>query len=246
MEKEKYKTPTRTEFDDYCTKKLHIVDKEYMNALWCSLSKANWRKRNGDIPVDWQTLASAHHGILLQKFGREPKRLNEFTKAAQKHEKTIFNEIEEEFSDNDLHYVCYTDGSCDNTSTVRAGGSAYIVLKNGEVMKVKNHGQLNTSNNRMELLAIISAVNSCPKGAYVDVYTDSQYCIRVLSKSYRPKANPDLYELYKKCAAHVAGVRFHWVKGHDGNKYNEMADNLAYAAYCDVCDRYGIEKSRRN
>lgn len=137
MEKENYKTPTRTEFDDYCTKKLHIVDKEYMNALWCSLSKANWRKRNGDIPVDWQTLASAHHGILLQKFGREPKRLNEFTKAAQKHEKTIFNEIEEEFSDNDLHYVCYTDGSCDNTSTVRAGGSAYIVLKNGEVMKVK-------------------------------------------------------------------------------------------------------------
>lgn len=246
MKKEIHKKPTSAEFDDYCAKKLHIVDKEYTNALWSSLSKANWRKRNGDIPVDWQTLASAHHGILLQKFGRIPKRLNEFSKTAQKHEKTIINEIEEEFPDNGLHYVCYTDGSCDLLSANRAGGSAYIVLKDGEVVKVKNHGQLNTTNNRMELLAIVSAVNSCPDGAYVDVYTDSQYCIRVLSKSYKPKLNADLYELYKKCAAHAAGVRFHWVKGHNGDKYNEMADELAYAAYCDVCDRYGIEKSRRH
>jgi ribonuclease HI len=243
MKKETYKIPTNEEFDDYCTKKLHILDKEYINALWCSLSKANWRKRNGDIPVDWQTLASAHHGILLQKFGREPRRMSDIV---QKHEKIIINEVEEVFSDNGLHYVCYTDGSCDFRSANRVGGSAYIVLKDGEVVKIRNHGQLNTTQNRMELLAIISAVNSCPKGAYVDVYTDSQYCIRVLSKSYKPKANPDLYELYKKCAAHVAGVRFHWVKGHNGNTYNEMADNLAYSAYCDVCDRYGIEKSRRN
>ena len=243
MKKEIYKKPTSAEFNDYCTKKLHIIDKDYISTLWCSLSKANWLKRNGKEPVDWQTLASAHHGILLQKFGREPKRVSD---VPRKREKTIINEIEEEFPDNGLHYVCYTDGSCDLLSANRAGGSAYIVLKDGEVVKVKNHGQLNTSNNRMELLAIISAVNSCPAGAYVDIYTDSQYCIRVLSKSYKPKANPDLYELYKKCAAHVVGVRFHWVKGHNGNKYNEMADELAYAAYCDVCDRYGIEKSRRH
>lgn len=238
MKQKNYKLPTRSEFDDYCVKRLLVIDKEYTDALWSSLCKACWRKRNGDIPVDWQTLASAHHGILLQKYGREPKRV--------KHEKTIINEIEEEFPDNGLHYVCYTDGSCDLLSTNRAGGSAYIVLKDGEVIRIRNHGQLNTTSNRMELLAIISAVNSCPDGAYIDVYTDSQYCIRVLSKSYKPKVNPDLYEMYKKCAAHVAGVRFHWVKGHNGDQYNEMADNLAYSAYCDICDRYGIEKSRRN
>ena len=245
MEKENYKTPTRTEFDNYCAEKLLIVDNEYTDALWLSLCKANWRKRNGDVPVDWQTLASAHHGILLLKFGREPKRLNGISKAVQKREKTIINEIEKEFSNNALHFVCYTDGSCDLLSVNKAGGSAYIVLKDGKVIRTRNHGQLNTTNNRMELLAIISAVNSCPAGAYIDVYTDSQYCIRVLSKSYKPKLNADLYELYKKCAAHVAGVRFHWVRGHNGDKYNEMADNLAYAAYCDICDRYGIEKSRR-
>lgn len=154
--------------------------------------------------------------------------------------------LEEEFTDNAMHYIAYTDGSCDNLSKERAGGAAYVILKDGEIAKIKNHGQLNTSNNRMELLAIISAVNACPDGAYVDIYTDSQYCILVLSKSYKPKKNSDLYELFKKCAAHVAGVRFHWVKGHDGNKYNELADQLAYGAYCDICDQYNIEKTKRH
>ena len=60
-----------------------------------------------------------------------------------------------------------------------------------------------------------------------------------------PKINGDLYELYKKCSASVKGVRFHWVKGHDGNRYNEMADDMAYGAYCSICDEYNIEKARR-
>lgn len=243
---EKIYIPSKAEFDEYCVSKLKLDDKEYQSALWNQLCKAGWCKKDGKAPKTLQALINAHNGILMQKFGRAPKRLDKSSKVVQKHEKIIINDIEDEFPDNGLHYVCYTDGSCDLLSTNRAGGSAYIILKDGEVVKVKNHGQLNTSNNRMEILAIVSAVNSCPDGAYVDVYTDSQYCIRVLSKSYKPKANPDLYELYKKCAAHVADVRFHWVKGHNGNKYNEMADELAYAAYCDVCDRYGIEKSRRH
>ena len=98
----------------------------------------------------------------------------------------------------------------------------------------------------MELLAIISAAKSCPSSAYLDIYTDSQYCILVLGKSTPPKKNPDLYELYKKCSAHLAGVQFHWVKGHNGDKYNEMVDDLAYGAYCDICEQYNIEKSKRH
>ena len=61
-------------------------------------------KKDGTAPKTWQTLVNAHNGILLLKFGRAPKRLNEFSKAAQKLEKTIINEIEEEFPDNGLHY----------------------------------------------------------------------------------------------------------------------------------------------
>ena len=145
-----------------------------------------------------------------------------------------------------MHYVAYTDGSCDNNSATKAGGSAYVLIKDGEVVRVKNHSQLNTTNNRMELLAIISAVNACPDGACIDVYTDSKYSILTLEKSYKPCINGDLWELYQKLSRHVAGVRLHWVKGHNGDHYNEMADEMAYGAYCEICDKYGIKKSNRH
>lgn len=91
-----------------------------------------------------------------------------------------------------------------------------------------------------------SAVNSCPPGAFVDIYTDSQYCILVLSNQKLPKKNPDLYKLYVKCSAQLVGIRFHWVKGHNGNKYNEQVDELAYGAYCDICDLHNITKNPRH
>nr|DAQ76079.1 MAG TPA: ribonuclease HI [Caudoviricetes sp.] len=230
--------PTREEFDAYA--KGRGWD-DWSNELWAEMEKTHWLKNNGESPKDWKAMVNSRNAIVMKRFG---KTKSDIKKGAK--EKTIINEIDEEFPDNGLHYVAYTDGSCDNLSKERAGGSAYVILKDGEIVKMKNHGQLNTSNNRMELLAIISAVNACPDGAFIDIYTDSQYCILVLSKSYKPKKNPDLYELYKKCVAHVGGVRFHWVKGHDGNTYNELADQLAYGAYCDVCDQYNIEKTKRH
>lgn len=230
--------PTREEFDAYA--KGQGWD-DWSNELWAEMEKTHWLKNNGESPKDWKAMVNSRNAIVMKRFG---KTKSDIKKGAK--EKTIINEIDEEFPDNGLHYVAYTDGSCDNLSKERAGGSAYVILKDGEIAKMKNHGQLNTSNNRMELLAIISAVNACPDGAFIDIYTDSQYCILVLSKSYKPKKNPDLYELYKKCVAHVGGVRFHWVKGHDGNTYNELADQLAYGAYCEICDQYNIEKTKRH
>lgn len=230
--------PTREEFDAYA--KGRGWD-DWSNELWAEMEKTHWLKNNGESPKDWKAMVNSRNAIVMKRFGKTKSDIKKGTR-----EKTIINEIDEEFPDNGLHYVAYTDGSCDNLSKERAGGSAYIILKDGEIAKMKNHGQLNTSNNRMELLAIISAVNACPDGAFIDIYTDSQYCILVLSKSYKPKKNPDLYELYKKCVAHVGGVRFHWVKGHDGNTYNELADQLAYGAYCDICDQYNIEKTKRH
>lgn len=49
-----------------------------------------------------------------------------------------------------------------------------------------------------------------------------------------------------KCSAQLAGIRFHWVKGHNGNKYNEQVDELAYGAYCDICDLHNITKNPRH
>lgn len=228
-----YYIPTKAEFFDFVNEKGW---QKWGEELYDEMKRTHWLRNGGKLPKNWKTITASRSDVIRRRHG--------YTKDIRS--KVVINEFEEDFPDNGLHYVCYTDGSCDNCSQTKAGGSAYIILKDGEITKIKNHGQLNTSNNRMELLAIISAVNSCPSGAYVDVYTDSQYCILVLSKDFKPKKNPDLYELYKKCAAHLAGVRFHWVKGHDGNKYNEMADELAYSAYCEICDQYNIEKSRRH
>lgn len=230
---ENFYIPARAEFDLFCEQNGWC---QWADILWRDLNRNNWMTSKGKRPHNWKTIAYSRSEAVRIRNG--------FSKPAK--EKVIINDVEEEFSDNGLHYICYAKGDCDNLSHDKVGGYAYIVIKDGEIIKMKNHGTLNTTNNRMELLAIISAVNSCPQGAYVDVYTDSQYCILVLSKSFKPKKNPDLYELYKKCSAHVAGVRFHWVKGHDGNKYNEMADNLAYGAYCDICDTFGIEKTSRH
>lgn len=230
--------PTREEFFAYASQQGWA---DWAQELFVEMQRTHWVKNNGQSPKDWHSMVNARNSVVMNRLG---KTKSDLKKCA--HEKTIINEIEKEFPDTTLHYVAYTDGSCDNLSKERAGGSAYILLKDGEIDKMRSHPQLNTSNNRMELLAIISAVNTCPDGAYVDVYTDSQYSILVLSKSYKPKLNADLYELYKKCSTHVADVRFHWVKGHNGNKYNEMADELAYGAYCDICDQYGIEKSKRH
>lgn len=175
--------PTREEFEDFCSLKLGYNDREFTSELWKTCQKVGWRKKNGDPPKNWQILVICYNGIVLPKFGRKPY------KRASVSEKSG----EEEFPDNGMHYIAYTDGSCDNKSARKAGGSAYVLIKDEEVVRVKNHGQLNTTNNRMELLAIISAVNACPDGAFVDVYTDSKYSILTLEKTYKPDTNGDLW-----------------------------------------------------
>ena len=137
----------------------------------------------------------------------------------------------------------YADGAC--SGNPGKGGYCAILIYNGKE-KVVSGNELDTTNNRMELLAIISAINACPNGSYVDVFTDSQYSILVLSKTRTPKLNADLHALYLKCKSQVADVRFHWVRGHNGDKYNEMADNLAYDAYLEKCREYGIKPNKRH
>lgn len=148
----------------------------------------------------------------------------------------------ERFPDTGMNYVAYTDGSCDNYNPHRPPGAGYVILKDDEVVKVNAKGFLHTTNNRMELLAIISACNCLPEGAYVDIYSDSQYAIYTLL--YGGKKNTDLMALYARCTSHLAGVQFHWLKSHNGDKYNELADTLANTAYKEICKEYHIPTRR--
>lgn len=128
-------------------------------------------------------------------------------------------------------YIAYTDGSCDNLHPNRPGGAAYIIFnEDGSLYKKTSKGFLNTTNNRMELLAIISVVNSLPKGSSITIYTDSQYCIRACKMKKRKK-NIDLIELFHRLAGKLSEINFEWVRGHAGNIYNEECDRMANGEY---------------
>lgn len=128
-------------------------------------------------------------------------------------------------------YDVWTDGSCDNIHT-KAGGAGYVILKENKVIKIKNKGFLNTTNNRMELLAIISAINSVPDNSSALVHTDSKYAISALKNGFN-KSNNDLIELFNNIRKNRK-IYFSWVRGHSGVEYNEMADQLAFSAYQEI------------
>ena len=126
-------------------------------------------------------------------------------------------------------FVAYTDGSCWNSDPNRSGGAAYVVLDNhGRVYRSAHKGFRGTSNNRMEMLAIISAVASVPKGSSIVVLTDSQYSIRAFT--YGGSKNQDLIELFDKCGMD-RDVSLEWVRGHDGTPLNEWCDHWAGVEY---------------
>ena len=130
-------------------------------------------------------------------------------------------------------YDCYTDGSCNNLSANKEGGAAYLILLNGKEILRRSKAIIHTTNNRAEMLAIISAVKRCPIGADIVIHTDSKYAI--FSFGHRKRIsdsvkNSDLIHLYRKEAAQKK-VTFEWVKGHNGDRYNEIVDSMANGEY---------------
>lgn len=120
----------------------------------------------------------------------------------------------------------YTDGSAlGNPGGI--GGWGAVILAYGSVIRTVSGGELTTTNNRMELLAVIGALRVCPvSSSGIIVYSDSQYIVNTVSKNWSRLKNKDLWDqldfyldLFK--------VSFVWVKGHNGNKFNEVANLLA-------------------
>lgn len=126
------------------------------------------------------------------------------------------------------HFYLYTDGSCDNLSANREGGYAYILLNESKnIVKQFSQGLTGVSSNQMELMAIIEGCKAVPtNGASVTVISDSRYAINILSGKWHAKAN---LELIKKHSANKGRLKidYQWVKGHNGDKFNEMVDYKA-------------------
>lgn len=126
-----------------------------------------------------------------------------------------------------MKYTIYTDGAYSRQHN--EGAFAYVMLncENTEVER-KAYKITNETNNRAELKAIIAAVNRLPNDATeVCVFSDSQYALKTLSGEWKRSSNLDLFlvwdDVLKK--KHVT-IEYNWVKGHDGNVYNELCDQL--------------------
>ena len=132
-----------------------------------------------------------------------------------------------------MNYSAWCDGSADNKNSLRPGGSAYIIFDSqGNEVKRMSKGFTNTTSNRMELLAIVSVVNSLPYGSSVTIHSDSQYSINVLSGKWHASENLRQIELYRKLVAERnIKVTFEWVRGHNGDVYNELCDQMARGEY---------------
>lgn len=121
--------------------------------------------------------------------------------------------------------IAWTDGSCDPNPG--PGGWGYrIEDANGETYD-ECGGLTGTTNNRMELTAIIEAVRACELQSTVVVRTDSQLCVLCAVGRLKRKANTDLWtELEVQCRDRT--VLFEWWRGHCGTPGNEAADELAH------------------
>jgi ribonuclease HI len=137
------------------------------------------------------------------------------------------------------HVTIYTDGGC--APNPGPGGWAAILLTGAHQKELKG-GEPVSTNNRMELMAAISGLEALTKPCVVDMHTDSQYVRDGITKyinnwkrngwrtaSKEPVKNQDLWRRLE-AARGVHTVRWHWVKGHSGDHYNERADELVHEA----------------
>ena len=137
--------------------------------------------------------------------------------------------------------ILYTDGAC--SGNPGPGGWAAI-LKYGSIEKEISGGEAETTNNRMELTAVIKALEALKEPCDVTLTSDSKYVIDAITKRWvyswrsngwrkadkKPALNVDLWEqLLALLDTHT--VRFVWVKGHAGHPENERCDELAVQFY---------------
>lgn len=125
-------------------------------------------------------------------------------------------------------FILYTDGSGDNVTNVGEGGYAYLIMDtNGNHIKEFSGGAYNVTANQMELKAIIEGCKAIPvDNAKVTVCSDSMYAINVLSGRYKAYVNLSLIAEHEQNKKRLR-IDYHWVKGHNGNEFNEYVDKMA-------------------
>ncbi len=139
-----------------------------------------------------------------------------------------------------MKYKIYTDGAC--SGNPGPGGWAVIILVNNEIKEMFFGNEKNTTNNQMELLAPIKAIQKFKKKSEILIFTDSTYVrdgITTWVKKWekngwktalkKPVKNKDLWKKLKNLSSKHS-IKWVWVKGHAQDKYNNLVDELAQRA----------------
>jgi len=133
----------------------------------------------------------------------------------------------------------FTDGSCEGNPG--PGGWGFVWVEDDRIVAQGSGADAATTNNRMELSALIAAYRALPEDCAVKMYSDSQLCVKTINewaegwerRGWRRKTGPIanlplVKELYALARRHP-GVELCWIKAHDGSRWNEYADALANA-----------------
>ena len=130
---------------------------------------------------------------------------------------------------NAFDYIIYTDGGC-AVNPGGPGGYAAVIIdcSTGEVTEYSG-GFASTTNNRMEVMATIVALEQIPDASCVQLYSDSQYLLNTMSGKWRKKKNADLWKRLDQ-ASRTKTLDLVWVRGHNGDMYNERCDAMCTTA----------------
>lgn len=129
--------------------------------------------------------------------------------------------------------IAYTDGAY--SSSRDQGGIGLVILNDGKIVQQFSRMYKHTTNNQMELGAIIIVLRAI-KGPIdsLTIYTDSMYCIGCATLGWKRKKNQKMWEefdkQYERVKALCPDIKFEHIKGHNGDKYNEMCDKFAVKA----------------
>ena len=119
--------------------------------------------------------------------------------------------------------VIHTDGACKGNPG--PGGWGAVIEQNGGQVKLSG-SEPQTTNNRMEMTAVIKGLEAVDASANVLISSDSTYVINTMTKGWKRKANQDLWDQLDRLGE-SRNVSWRWVRGHNGDRGNELADGLA-------------------
>lgn len=144
----------------------------------------------------------------------------------------------------EVYDFCQSIGWKDNNDKVI--NTIFDAIDMYESYKIaRNERNFSKGKNKQKIkLGLYLPIGNLPdNGMSYIAYSDGQYAISTFIRG--GKKNKDLIEMFYKCTKHIKHLRFHWVKGHNGDKYNEMADDLAFSAYREICEEYKIPIGKR-